>query len=102
MRTKRHMSELATQFEKYRHTMQKEIESLQLKNRKMETTIQSMTLEKETTKSTLLKNNQELASLRQENMLLQKSVFNYIPFIIIIINLLSSYIGGGERTFFFF
>ncbi|KAI7861082.1 hypothetical protein BDC45DRAFT_552396 [Circinella umbellata] len=74
MRTKRHMSELATQFEKYRHTMQKEIESLQLKNRKMETTIQSMTLEKETTKSTLLKNNQELASLRQENMLLQKSM----------------------------
>ncbi|KAI9499041.1 hypothetical protein BDB00DRAFT_798057 [Zychaea mexicana] len=73
-RTRRQMSELATQFEKYRHSMQKEIEALQLKNRKMEATVQSMTLDKETTQSTLLKKDQELASIRQENLSLQKSV----------------------------
>ncbi|KAI9255087.1 hypothetical protein BDA99DRAFT_152291 [Phascolomyces articulosus] len=73
-RTKRQISELAAQFEKYRHTMQKEIDSLQLKNRKMETTIQNMTLEKENSQAIALKKDQELASIRQENTSLQKSM----------------------------
>ncbi|KAI8141316.1 hypothetical protein BJV82DRAFT_670939 [Fennellomyces sp. T-0311] len=73
-RTRRQIGEIASQFEKYRHSMQKEIESLHLKNRKLESSLQSTMLDKETAQATVLRKDQELAAMRMENMNLQKSL----------------------------
>lgn len=60
-------------FEKYRYAMQKEIESLQTKTRKMDSTIQTLETEKNDTKALLLDRDLELADLRSKNALLQKT-----------------------------
>ncbi|KAI7886956.1 hypothetical protein K492DRAFT_233155 [Lichtheimia hyalospora FSU 10163] len=73
-RSRRQMSEMASQFEKYRLAMQKEIESLQLKNRKMENNLKTITSEKDTAQATLLHKDQELAEMRLKNAQLQKTV----------------------------
>lgn len=62
------------QFEKYRYTMQKEMEALQAKVKKMESTIHSLEVEKSDTKAILLSNDLELADLRSKNATLQKTV----------------------------
>ncbi|KAI8875294.1 hypothetical protein K501DRAFT_311259 [Backusella circina FSU 941] len=61
-------------FEKYRFTMQKEIEALQSRGRKMEATIQSMEDSKNAVKTQLLEKDQELADMRAKNNALQKTV----------------------------
>ncbi|KAG2214427.1 hypothetical protein INT47_000983 [Mucor saturninus] len=63
-----------SQFEKYRYTMQKEIDALQMKSRKMESNIQSLELEKNDIKSTLISKDLELADLRAKNATLQKTL----------------------------
>lgn len=68
------------QFEKLRYTMQKDMEALQLKCRKMESTIQSLETEKGDTKAILLSKDLELADLRSKNVTLQKTVSLYIYF----------------------
>ncbi|KAJ8661964.1 hypothetical protein O0I10_002295 [Lichtheimia ornata] len=73
-RSRRQMSEMASQFEKYRLAMQKEIESLQLKNRKFENNLKSVTSEKDAAQATLLHKDQELAEMRLKNAQLQKTV----------------------------
>ncbi|KAL9547092.1 hypothetical protein MBANPS3_006340 [Mucor bainieri] len=60
-------------FEKYRYAMQKEIETLQTKTRKMDATIQTLETEKHDTKALLLDKDQELADLRSKNAMLQKT-----------------------------
>lgn len=81
-RSRRQMSEMASQFEKYRLAMQKEIESLQLKNRKFENNLKSVTSEKDAAQATLLHKDQELAEMRLKNAQLQKTV-SLFPNIII-------------------
>lgn len=54
--------------------MQKEIEALQAKGRKMEAAILSLETDRGTTKGILLEKDQELAELRSKNTLLQKTV----------------------------
>jgi hypothetical protein len=61
-------------FEKYRYAMQKEIEALQAKGRKMEAAIMSLETDRSTTKGILLEKDQELAELRSKNTSLQKTV----------------------------
>ncbi|KAF1797598.1 hypothetical protein FB192DRAFT_1462458 [Mucor lusitanicus] len=61
-------------FEKYRYAMQKEIETLQTKTRKMDATIQTLETEKHDTKALLLDKDQELADLRSKNAMLQKTI----------------------------
>lgn len=73
---------MASQFEKYRLAMQKEIESLQLKNRKFENNLKSVTSEKDAAQATLLHKDQELAEMRLKNAQLQKTV-SLFPNIII-------------------
>lgn len=68
------MTDMTTQFEKYRHTMQKEVEALQLKNRKLESSLQAALSDKTNTQSTLLTKDQELAEARSRNKSLEKSV----------------------------
>lgn len=65
---------MASQFEKYRLAMQKEIESLQLKNRKFENNLKTVTSEKDAAQATLLHKDQELAEMRLKNAQLQKTV----------------------------
>ncbi|CEP17167.1 hypothetical protein [Parasitella parasitica] len=60
-------------FEKYRYAMQKEIETLQTKTRKMDSTIQTLEAEKNETKALLLDRDLELADLRSKNAMLQKT-----------------------------
>ncbi|KAG1082661.1 hypothetical protein G6F42_022497 [Rhizopus arrhizus] len=60
-------------FEKYRYAMQKEIETLQAKTRKMDSTIHTLETEKNDTKALLLDRDQELADLRSKNAMLQKT-----------------------------
>lgn len=81
-RSRRQMSEMASQFEKYRLAMQKEIESLQLKNRKMENNLKTVTSEKDAAQATLLHKDQELAEMRLKNAQLQKTVSVSPTFII--------------------
>lgn len=64
-------------FEKYRYAMQKEIETLQTKTRKMDSTIQTLETEKNDTKAILLDKDLELADLRSKNAMLQKTVSIY-------------------------
>lgn len=66
------------QFEKYRNSMQKEMEALQIKSRKLEATIQSLEIEKNDSKSLLISKDLELADLRSKNATLQKTVCVYI------------------------
>ncbi|KAI8878735.1 hypothetical protein K501DRAFT_297473 [Backusella circina FSU 941] len=61
-------------FEKYRYAMQKEIEALQAKGRKMEAAILSLETDRNTSKGVLLEKDQELAELRSKNNSLQKTV----------------------------
>lgn len=60
--------------------MQKEIETLQTKTRKMDATIQTLETEKHDTKALLLDKDQELADLRSKNAMLQKtaSIFFHV------------------------
>lgn len=60
-------------FEKYRYAMQKEIETLQTKTKKMDATIHILETEKHDTKALLLDKDQELADLRSKNAMLQKT-----------------------------
>ncbi|GAA5798962.1 hypothetical protein HPULCUR_004371 [Helicostylum pulchrum] len=62
------------QFEKYRNTMQKEMEALQIKSKKLESTIQSLEIEKNDSKSMLITKDLELADLRSKNATLQKTL----------------------------
>ncbi|KAG2231538.1 hypothetical protein INT48_005041 [Thamnidium elegans] len=62
------------QFEKYRNTMQKEMEALQIKSKKLESTIQSLELEKNDAKSMLITKDLELADLRSKNATLHKTL----------------------------
>lgn len=73
-RTRRQMSDMASQFEKYRVAMQKEIDALQLKSRKMESNLQAALSQKESIQSNLLNKEQELAEMRMKNNTLQKTV----------------------------
>lgn len=57
--------------------MQKEIETLQTKTRKMDSTIQTLETEKNDTKAILLDKDLELADLRSKNAMLQKTVSIY-------------------------
>lgn len=61
-------------FEKYRYAMQKEIETLQTKTRKMDFMIQTLETEKNDTKAVLLDKDLELADLRSKNAMLQKTI----------------------------
>ncbi|KAL7320013.1 hypothetical protein PS15m_003085 [Mucor circinelloides] len=61
-------------FEKYRYAMQKEIETLQTKTRKMDSAIHTLETEKNDTKALLLDRDQELADLRSKNAMLQKTI----------------------------
>ncbi|CAO3626964.1 unnamed protein product [Mucor fragilis] len=61
-------------FEKYRYAMQKEIETLQTKTKKMDATIHTLETEKHDTKALLLDKDQELADLRSKNAMLQKTI----------------------------
>lgn len=54
--------------------MQKEIDALQIKSRKMESAIQSLEIEKNDIKSMLISKDLELADLRAKNATLQKTV----------------------------
>lgn len=54
--------------------MQKEIESLQLKNRKLEGNLQTAVSERDAAQASLLTKDQELAEMRMKNNQLQKSV----------------------------
>ncbi|KAI8376106.1 uncharacterized protein BYT42DRAFT_374834 [Radiomyces spectabilis] len=65
---------MAQQFEKYRHAMQKEIDLLQTKNRKLEASLRTVMLEKNETQASLLAKDQELADLRSKNTIIQKSL----------------------------
>lgn len=60
-------------FERYRYAMQKEIETLQTKTRKMDSTIHTLETEKNDTKALLLDRDQQLADLRSKNAMLQKT-----------------------------
>ncbi|KAI9318719.1 hypothetical protein BX666DRAFT_1535473 [Dichotomocladium elegans] len=73
-RGRRQVSEMAAQFEKYRHAMQKEIESLQHKNRKLEASISTAASEKDAIQSQLFTKDQELAEMRLKNASLQKTL----------------------------
>lgn len=53
--------------------MQKEIETLQTKTKKMDATIHILETEKHDTKALLLDKDQELADLRSKNAMLQKT-----------------------------
>jgi chromosome segregation ATPase len=70
-------------FEKYRFAMQKEIEALQSKGRKMEATIQSLEDSKNAVKTQLLEKDQELADMRAKNNALQKTVSYLLLFIVV-------------------
>ncbi|KAG0169177.1 hypothetical protein DFQ30_003873 [Apophysomyces sp. BC1015] len=73
-RSRKQIMDMANQFEKHRVVMQKEIEALQLKGRKLETNLQAATTEKTNLQATLLTKDQELADMRQKNAGLQKTV----------------------------
>ncbi|KAI7872440.1 hypothetical protein BDF14DRAFT_1877659 [Spinellus fusiger] len=62
------------QFEKYRQAMQKEIELLQSKSRKLESNLHSMTTEKTELQASALEKELELADMRQKNNALQKTI----------------------------
>lgn len=62
--------------------MQKEIDALQIKSKKMETTIQSLEIEKNDIKSILITKDLELAELRAKNATLQKTVCIFISHIL--------------------
>jgi chromosome segregation ATPase len=63
--------------------MQKEIEALQSKGRKMEATIQSLEDSKNAVKTQLLEKDQELADMRAKNNALQKTVSYLLLFIVV-------------------
>lgn len=71
-----------SQFERYRYTMQKEIDALQMKSKKMESNIQSLELEKNDIKSILIQKDLELADLRAKNAALQKTVMLFIYYLL--------------------
>ncbi|KAI9015663.1 hypothetical protein CLU79DRAFT_338427 [Phycomyces nitens] len=70
----RHGSNISYQFEKYRQAMQKEIDSLQTRGRKLEASLQTVATEKTELQASVLEKELELADVRQKNNALQKTV----------------------------
>lgn len=64
------------QYEKYKSTMQKEVEALQNKLSKMEATVEILEADKNETKAVLITKDLEMADLRSKNTTLQKTVSN--------------------------
>ncbi|OAD79153.1 hypothetical protein PHYBLDRAFT_157169 [Phycomyces blakesleeanus NRRL 1555(-)] len=79
----RHGSNISYQFEKYRQAMQKEIDSLQTRGRKLEASLQTVATEKTELQASVLEKELELADVRQKNNALQKTVSFFFFFFFI-------------------
>ncbi|KAF7731973.1 hypothetical protein EC973_007078 [Apophysomyces ossiformis] len=73
-RTRKQIMDMVNQFERQRNVMQKEIETLQSKGRKLDANLQAVSMEKNSLQAQLQAKELELADVRQKNSGLQKTV----------------------------